>query len=187
MDRISKPTSNLDMNVLCALFPRVDVSSLQRENETIYILLGNDYFGLHPKCEIAKAGKNLSVMEGLLGRCLQGSHPALKATSSLSSHYIKSVLDIRPEQFCNLVKFSSNREFKQPIIANFTNTSKQNVNAFIESEELATKVNQQCGSCKCGKCPLLGHNYSFKEKSELQLIRTSGMIKTWRNGLLNIR
>ena len=36
---------------------------------------------------------------------------------------------------------------------------------------MGTTVEPKCGDCKCGKCPALGHTYSFKEEQELDLIR----------------
>ena len=44
-------------------------------------------------------------------------------------------------------------------------------NAFIEGEELATGADPKCSGCKCGKCPSVGHTYSFREEQELKLIR----------------
>ena len=42
---------------------------------------------------------------------------------------------------------------------------------FIQGEELGTAIEPKCGSCRCGKCPLPGHTYSFVEQQELQMIR----------------
>ena len=44
------------------------------------------------------------------------------------------------------------------------------IDSFIEGEELGTKVNPECGGCKCGHCPIPGHSYSFREEQELRLI-----------------
>ena len=41
---------------------------------------------------------------------------------------------------------------------------------FFRSEQLATVVEPKCGSCRCGRCPVPGSRYSFKEESELKLI-----------------
>ena len=42
---------------------------------------------------------------------------------------------------------------------------------FISGEELGTEVSPRCGNCRCGKCPISGHTFSFKEEQELELIR----------------
>ena len=36
---------------------------------------------------------------------------------------------------------------------------------------MGTAVEPKCGACKCGKCPSIGHTYSFKEEQELDLIK----------------
>ena len=41
---------------------------------------------------------------------------------------------------------------------------------FFQAEALGTVVEPQCGGCKCGKCPVPGSTYSFKEQKEYDLI-----------------
>ena len=38
---------------------------------------------------------------------------------------------------------------------------------------MGIEVESRCGSCKCGKCPLPGHTYSFREEQELKLIHNN--------------
>ena len=64
MSKITGPVSKLDTKALSELFPDYDPDSLQRKTNHVDILLGCDYFGLHPKHEEAKCGENLSVMRG---------------------------------------------------------------------------------------------------------------------------
>ena len=45
-----------------------------------------------------------------------------------------------------------------------------NEQKFFESQELGTVVEPRCGACQCGKCPIPGSQYSFKEQQELDLI-----------------
>jgi len=47
------------------------------------------------------------------------------------------------------------------------------VENFIQGEELGVAISPKCGSCKCSKCPITGHTYSFKEEQELALIRSN--------------
>ena len=53
-----------------------------------------------------------------------------------------------------------------------TKSFKDSVDKFLAGENLATAITPLCGSCKCGKCPIPGHTYSFREEQELQLIRS---------------
>ena len=77
LPEITGQVSQLDVDVLSELFTNFDCASLQRPKGNVDILLGADYFGLHPKKELASDG-NLSIMEGELGTCVQGRHPGVK-------------------------------------------------------------------------------------------------------------
>ena len=54
-----------------------------------------------------------------------------------------------------------------------TNLSRASIDDFIHSEEMVTEIIPRCGSCKCGKCPIPGHTYSFREEQELNMIRSN--------------
>ena len=77
LPRLTGPVSVLNESFVSTIFLDFDVKKLQRPSSPVDLLLGGDYFGLHPKQELASDGKNLSVMQGDLGD-LQGSHPLLK-------------------------------------------------------------------------------------------------------------
>ena len=46
------------------------------------------------------------------------------------------------------------------------------IEKFVFGEELCTSVKPLCGACKCGKCPIPGQTFSFKEEQELELIQS---------------
>ena len=86
MEQITGEVNKLDPEVLKKLLPEYDLESLQRKSANVDVLLGCDFFRLHPKHEEAKCGENLSVMNGELlqgthsehsGTCLQGTHSEL--------------------------------------------------------------------------------------------------------------
>lgn len=54
MERITGTVSKLDPEVLKKLFPEYDPQSFQRKSANVDVLLGCDFFGLHPKHEEAK-------------------------------------------------------------------------------------------------------------------------------------
>ena len=83
MERITGPVSKLNPDVLTQLFPDHDPEFLQRKSEHIGVLLGCDYFGLHPKNKEAWCA-NLSIMSGELGICLQGTHPDLSKERTIT-------------------------------------------------------------------------------------------------------
>jgi hypothetical protein len=161
MKEITSPISSLGIDVLHSLFPhRVDVSDLVREEGPVDILLGNDYYGHHPKVEIDRAGPHLSLMEGDFGCCLQGYHTNLQQLPVVSN-LIGSIC-IEGESVTQSV-----------VQTNLTKADLTTIESFIRCEDMVTEVQPRCGSCKCGKCPIKGHTYSFKEQQELEMIRNN--------------
>lgn len=179
MTEITGPVSVLDVRCLRKLFPDRDPALLQRESSRVDMLLGCDYFGLHPKHEVDSAGPHLSVMQGELGICLQGYHPNLVEGTRVSSNMVRLLHNTRLKTDCLHGRVISHLEFDQPMtgpsVKTDTNTSwnkpDRRILDFVCGEELATEVSPKCGGCKCSKCPTVGHTYSFREQQELQLIR----------------
>ena len=169
---ITGKVSNPDSKTLETLFPKFDCKRLEREEKEVDILIGCDNFGLHPKREVLKAGRNLSIMAGKLGVCLQGSHELLIEKTQVSTNCVKTVHG-RHVMHC---MSKSHPLFELPETR--TSTSQclltvkvDKVNSFIAGEEMGTAVDPKCGNCKCGKCPTLGHTYSFTEQQELDIIK----------------
>ena len=77
LPELSGPVAQLDSKILGELFRDFDSSVFSRPMGQVDLLLGADYFGLHPKREIATDGANLSLMEGELGVCVQVTHSRL--------------------------------------------------------------------------------------------------------------
>lgn len=182
MDKITGPVSTLDEKVLKRLFPNYDVSLLQRKSTSVDLLLGSNYFGLHPKHEIVSVGDNLSVMQGELGVCLQGAHPELFERTTVDSNMVKLLHGIHIQSESHNVRGDYHNEFVCPslgiekplIVRSVTHTTRSRetlVNNFIQGEEIGTEINPRCGGCKCSKCPIVGHSYSFNEEQELKLIQ----------------
>ena len=191
LKQITGEVSKLDSSLLEELFPSYDCTNLQRANSEIDLLIGMDNFGLHPKREVTRAGKNLSIMSGKLCICLQGTHEKLKEKTRASMHCIKllhgSQLKSRGHTltattrvhpiFNNPQIVKSNQICKEQDItetvhltslSSIGNESK--IERFITGEELGTTVDPKCGSCRCGKCPQIGYSYSFLEEQELNMI-----------------
>ena len=178
----------LDEDALSAIFPEFDPPTLQRPSGEIDILLGADYFGLHPKQELASDGKNLSVMRGALGICTQGSHPLLTESTHNAprgGHFVKATCRSVRTDIANhfelseplLIQHETDHETQISVsdpCASYKVTLQEteSVNTFIQGEQLGTETHPKCGACKCGKCPIPGHTYSFKEEQELQLIQS---------------
>ena len=124
IDQITGKLGRLNISVLSKLFPEMDTTRLQRNSHEVDVLLGTDYFGLHPKWELATAGEHLSVMEGELGICLQGSHPFLQLGPESENH--SSMMNVLRTATAIRVEAHQGR-----------------------GEELRTPIRQKCGgSCK---------------------------------------
>ena len=52
-----------------------------------------------------------------------------------------------------------------------TSSNQANQVSFLCAEDLGTTEDRRCGSGKCGKYPLPGHTYSFREEQELKEVR----------------
>ena len=213
LPRLSGTVSQLDEDMLSVIFPNFDCKGIQRPSGSVDLLLGGDYFGLHPKREIVSDGGNLSIMEGELGVCVQGSHPDLRESTERDSCVGYSVrlksqsfhlLSVRHPELMNtkppkihgcgsvdgLFQDSLQHDFTSdvepfPNASNVAGDSKvafkrechyskvPAVDTFVFGEEIGTEVTPKCGGCKCGKCPIIGHTYSFKEEQELKLINSN--------------
>ena len=182
LDTITGNISILDPAVISKLFPDHDSSLLTRRSKEVDVLLGTDYFGAHPKKEICTAGEHLSIMEGELGICLQGSHPSLDAENSMDSNMVKVLKAAQLKIATNIhltVASVKHSIFEKPLNtahphkaqSHITNAEFNKVQNFIQGEELGTQINPKCGSCKCSTCPQLGHTYSFQEEAELKVIQ----------------
>ena len=230
----------LDENEFKKIFPLLKYEDVRRPTQEVDILLGADYFRLHPKNEVASDGNNLSVMEGALGRCVQGAHGSIVSATS-ANPYAGLRLTYRTSYACSVPSFrtdipvhpllgqahhvshstygpdqselhpqttieeaSTNMEEKIPDVKSVSvpepppagEEEKSNVgdapvvlcsslilaiakgdfgaaiDKYILGEDLGTTCVPRCGGCRCGKCPLPGHNFSFQEEQELALIQS---------------
>ena len=180
LENITRKISPLNLKVLSRLFPKYDCSSLQRPSDEVDLLLGNTVYGVHPKQEICTAGEHLSIMKGAFGVCLVGYHPELYGSSvKLDSHMVEVLHDAHIKTETHYIGNPIHREFKfpllkSPLVCNISSHStkvQETHISFINGDELTTEINPKCGSCKCGKCPIVGHAYSFVEEQELKMIQ----------------
>ena len=164
MDYITGPVSSLDLGALARLFPGFDVSILQRRSSNVDLLLGMDLEGLHPGNVLAESGPNLRVRSSPFGPVLMGSH-----SETLVLHPQSET-----ELGCSLVgSHVVVREKAASVVCNLSRAVTLPVDSFIQGEELGTEVYPKCGACKCSKCPIPGHTFSFTEEQELRMIRNN--------------
>ena len=168
LPEITGSAGKLDKGVISQLFPDVDFN-LVRRGMCVDILLGSDYCGLHPRKELAQAGENLFLLEGPLGLCLQGAHPRLRSGSKILTQMACAVIT---HSSVSDVLTSAPTEFIAPT-SHLSRAVDSRICTFIEGETLGTEIAIKCGNCRCGKCPVPGHTYSFSEEQELHMIRAN--------------
>ena len=166
LPEITGHTGKLDRQVISRLFPGVNFNLLRR-GDHVDILIGSDYCGLHPRKEVALAGKNLYILEGPLGLCIQGAHQQLKTGSKMLT---QSACAVITHETPTDTTSPLHTEFVTPSV-HFSKVEVSKACKFIEGETLGTEITVKCGSCKCGKCPVPGSTYSFTEEQELRMIR----------------
>ena len=180
---LAGPVSLLDETVIAEILPDFDMKMLQRPiSSSVDLLHGGDYFALHPKDEITSDSKNLSVMKGELGICVQGSHPCLKKHTQRDKQvgYVVRVVaahrvsykvthpEFEPVLHHPVVQKSDDPDF---VMCDDVFQCAVKV-TFVLGEQLGTEATPKCSVCKCGKCPVVGHSYSFQEEQELKLINS---------------
>ena len=170
METITGPVSTLNNMVIKELFPYFDPCHLQRKSSSVDVLLGNDYYGLHPKREIAKNGDHLSIMEGELGVCLQGNHPRLAELTEMTT-IVAEMHNVIGVETCS--NFRHAKVGSEEIGSYICHSKREypGVNSFISGQKLGTQIFPKCEKRKCFKCPVLGHTHSFREQQETDTIK----------------
>ena len=162
---ITNFTVPLDKSTVQSLFPDFLVEGLLCHSKEIDLLLGTDYFGLHPKTEIAKAGENLSIMTGELGGCLVGSHPLL----SKSENKVSNLL-------CQTDTNSSGRETEYPeehhsISCTMTELHFNKSEIDLNSQEENTSHESCTLTTKCNKDEVGTLVYDNEKKDKFELFK----------------
>ena len=181
LEKITGELSSLDPNIIKQIFPNYDSSLLLRKSKEVEIMLGTDYFGLHPKNEVCSDGENLSIMKGELGVCLQGSHPLLNADSSIDSNMVRVIKNAQLKVTTNsnltvtsvkhtILETSMEDACKHQVQSHFTNAEYSKVQNFMQEEGLGTHIIPRGESCKGSECLLPG-----QEESEVKVIRDEGL------------
>ena len=75
------------------------------------VLLGCDYFGLHPKQEEARCGDNLSIMSAALEICLQGTPPDLIEETKYDSNLAKKLHEVNVKMETYKIRLDFHPEF----------------------------------------------------------------------------
>jgi len=162
LDQITGKVSSLNLQVIKELFPNLDPNIFQRHSEEVDILIGADLCSLHPRQVVATAGSNLNVLEGSFGMCLHGTHSRLRLCGEQKSHFTQITMCSQIVEKIRETLGLQHLEFSKPHTYLTGVREVVKWDQFIQGENLGTELNVKCGACKCGKCPVVGHTFSFR-------------------------
>ena len=158
--------TNLSKELMRKLFPGIIGGYKMCGAKQVDYLIGLAKASWQPERTVqATGGGDLWVWKNRFGSCIGGSHP-LVGNSVTRSDNIYTVLKV--------VQMDSVEEnsLRIPTCSAFAvKTSPMDAADFFRSEQLGTVIEPKCGSCRCGRCPVPGSRYSFREESELKLIQ----------------
>ena len=99
------------------------------------------------------------------GTCIGGSHQWVGSyvTRSESLYTVLKVIKTS-SVYINSLKIPTCSSY-------YGKSSPADAEDFFRTEQLGTVIEPKCGSCRCGKCPVPGSPYSFKEENELKMIQ----------------
>ena len=156
----------LEKSVMKRLFPNICGAHDLTSDSQVDYLIGLGKASWQPtRIQKAEGGGDFWLWQNAFGSCVGGSHPLVNSfTCRSDSLYtvLKTIIQ-REELVQESWKIPSCRAYS-------TKVSITECGDFFNMEKLGTVVEPRCGSCKCGKCPVPGSRYSFREESELKLI-----------------
>ena len=116
------------------------------------------------RVEKAAGGGDFWLWQNEFGLCVGGSHPLVNSfTSRSNSLYTVLKTIVHEDPFITSQRIPTCSAFSSKV-------SIVECGDFFQLERLGTVVEPRCGSCRCGRCPVPGSRYSFREESELKLI-----------------
>ena len=141
IDHITNEISDIKIDGMIHLFNDISKAEIERPSGKVDILIGMEYAAWHPVKE--QSYEHLVIYKNAFGRCLGGHHSSIVEKTYKNTNIAGNVNFI--SSTCTLQKF-------------------------FDIESLGTECSPRCGSCRCGKCPIGGKEYTIKEERELALI-----------------
>ena len=172
-DKVTGDITPIQMKIISQIFPDMseeELEGLRRPVGEVDLLIGNHHSTWQPT-RIKSKGE-LSVMVNQFGTCLGGSHLDLIETTRRSSRSGACREVYNECTTFQRVGVSVHTQLESNRCAHNTRIDGDaERDSFFRAENLGTEVMPKCGGCRCGKCPIPGHTYSFQEEQELQMIR----------------
>ena len=199
IDQISEEVKIVEFEDVIHLFTNLRESEVKRPVGEVDVLIGFEYAGFHPvreqsadhlllmsnrfgKCiggshKMLYEGTRKVVQHVVIHHCqrvnveqfykIEGM--GVERSTKCSRHDYDNTLDIIR---LNHVKGVTVEDFYDNTldIIRLNHVKGVTVEDFYSMEAMGVDSNPKCGSCKCGRCPIGGKNYTLKEERELRLI-----------------
>ena len=165
IESITSPMDYVRLDGIIYKFPDTRLSSINRPEGPVDLLIGLDRSSLHPKAACSVG--DLTLYESLFGTgwVLGGSDPALKQSSV--------VFNSKANKLRHAI-FAEDYGLKNSHAVNFIKSYEKPVATFIESEQMGTVQPRRCNNCLgCTTCSNQAMALSRKEFAELRLIQDS--------------
>ena len=155
----------ISKEIMKQLFPNIIGAHSMSGTAKMDYLIGLSQASWHPqRIQKARGGGDFWLWENSFGSCLGGSHPLVNSCTTRSdSLYTVLKTVVVTEPYADNLKIPSCGAFS-------TKVSPLECSDFFNTEQLGTIIEPKCGSCRCGRCPIPGSRYSFREETELRLI-----------------
>ena len=166
LEEITGPMNSvLGDDVLRKLFPTVVGASKLCGASRVDYLIGLSKASWQPERILkAEGGGDFWLWQNNFGSCIGGSHPLVNAHVSRSDNLYTVMKVVKADSVYT-------DSLKVPTCSSFlVKSSFMDSQDFFHAEQLATVVNPKCGSCRCGRCPVPGSRYSYREENELKMI-----------------
>ena len=156
---------SLSKNIMKQLFPNVIGAHALSVDAEVDYLIGLEKASWQPeRIEKAAGGGDFWIWGNSFGTCVGGSHPLVNSfTTRSNSLYtvLKTITQEDPFVISQKIPTCTAMSVKVSEVDN---------GDFFHTEQLGTVVEPRCGNCRCGRCPVPGSRYSFREESELKII-----------------
>ena len=155
----------LGEDLMRKLFPSVVGAHKMCGTQSVDYLIGLSKASWQPERTLkAEGGGDFWIWENQFGSCIGGSHPWVGSYIARSDNLYTVLKVVETDSIYN-------NSLKIPTCSSYqVKSSVIDSEDFFRCEQLGTSVDPKCGSCRCGKCPVPGSRYSYKEETELKII-----------------
>ena len=158
--------TSLSKEIMQQMFPNLVGGHKLSGTSPVDYLIGLGNASWQPqRVQMALGGGDFWLWQNRFGSCVGGTHPLVTSFTTRSDSLFTVLKVVTQEIY-------QNDDLKIPTCSTYTTkVSSADGSDFFACEQLGTYVQPKCGSCQCGRCPVPGSRYSFKEERELKLIK----------------